>query len=202
MELLITGYCQLKKGKLILNGKALFDSDAVFDELLQQIVVKHEVKHPRFGKMDRMSKMGYTCVEILLQSLNFKNYDPFEVSLIFANASSSLDTDYRFQKSIASIASPALFVYTLPNIVLAEICIKNGFKGDNLFLISDVPEAILYYSHITQLFEHQKSKAFLAGWLEILGENYSCTVFSVEGKDSPGDKQNEFNIKNINKLFQ
>ena len=203
MKLIITGCCQLKKGKLTLNGQHLLESVVSIDDLLQQIVARYEVKHPRFGKIDRLSKLGYTCTEILLQSLeNFKDYQPYEVSLIFANASSSLDTDYRFQKSIASIASPALFVYTLPNIVLAEICIKNGFKGDNLFLISDVPDASLYYNNITQLFAQQKTKACLAGWVEVLGESYSCTVFSVEELGSKGDIQNEFNISNIHKLFQ
>lgn len=199
----ITGYCQLKNGKLILNGKSLFEADVPVDEFLQKIVVTFEVKHPRFGKMDRLSKLGYTCAEILLQSLGgFKQYPPFDVSLVFANASSSLDTDFRFQKTIESIASPALFVYTLPNIVLAEICIKNGFKGENLFLVSDVPEANLFYEPINQMFAQNTTKACLAGWVEIIGENYNCTLFAVEIPELITENQTEFNITNINKLFE
>ena len=203
MEKLITGYCQLKNGKLILNGKSLFEADIPVDEFLQKIVAAFEVKHPRFGKMDRLSKLGYTCAEILLQSLgNFKQYQPYEVSLIFANSSSSLDTDFRFQKTLESIASPALFVYTLPNLVLAEICIKNGFKGENLFLVSDVPEANLFYEPINQMFVQNIAKACLAGWVEILGENYNCTLFAVEMPEHTTENQIEFNITNINKLFE
>jgi len=203
MRKFITGFCQLKKGKLILNGKSLFEVDASIDEFLLQIVAKFEVKHPRFGKMDRLSKLGYTCAEILLKSVgNFKQYQPFEVSLVFANASSSLDTDFRFQKTLESIASPALFVYTLPNIVLAEICIKNGFKGENLFLISDDPEAIQFYGPINQLFAQQTTKAFLAGWVEILDESYCCTLFTVEMQEHKSENQIEFTITNINKLFE
>jgi hypothetical protein len=203
MEKRITGYCQLKNGKLFLNGKSLFEADIPVDEFLQKIVAEFEVKHPRFGKMDRLSKLGYTCAEILLKALgNFKLYQPFEVSLIFANASSSLDTDFRFQKTLESIASPALFVYTLPNLVLAEICIKNGFKGENLFLVSDVPEANLFFEIINQMFAQNTTKACLAGWVEILGENYNCTLFAVEMPKDNSENQIEFNITNINKLFE
>jgi hypothetical protein len=203
MERKITGICKIYNGKLSVNGAVIFEGSDSFDEFVQQIVANFEVKHPRFGKMDRLSKLGYTCTEILLQTLeNFKNYLPYEVSLIFANASSSLDTDFRFQTSIASIASPALFVYTLPNIVLAEICIKNGFKGENLFLVSDMPEAGLYYNHVTQLFDRKKTRACLAGWVEILSDSYRCTVFCVEEEESKGVNQNEFNISTIHKLFQ
>jgi len=203
MEKLITGYCKLKNGKLILNGENLFEADIPVDELLQKIVAEFEVKHPRFGKMDRLSKLGYTCAEILLQSLSdFKQYQPYEVSLIFANASSSLDTDFRFQKTLESIASPALFVYTLPNLVLAEICIKNGFKGENLFLVSDVPEANLFFEPINQLFAQNTAKACLAGWVEIVGESYNCTLISIEMPEHKSENQIEFNITNINKLFE
>ena len=203
MENCVTGYCQLKNGKLILNGKSIFEADIPVDEFLQQIVAKFEVKHPRFGKMDRLSKLGYTCAEILLQSLgNFKQYQPYEVSLVFANTSSSLDTDFRFQKTLESIASPALFVYTLPNLVLAEICIKNGFKGENLFLVSDVPEAKLFIDPIYQLFAQNSTKACLAGWVEILGESYNCTLITIEIPKYKSENQIEFNITNINKLFE
>ena len=203
MEKLITGYCHLKNGKLILNGKSLFEADIPVDEFLLKIIAEFEVKHPRFGKMDRLSKLGYTCAEILLHSLgNFKQYQPYEVSLIFANSSSSLDTDFRFQKTLESIASPALFVYTLPNLVLAEICIKNGFKGENLFLVSDLPEANLFYEPINQMFAQNITKACLAGWVEILGESYNCTLFAVEMPEHTTENHTEFNITNINKLFE
>ena len=203
MEKLITGHCQLKNGKLFLNGKSLFEADILVDELLQKIVIEFEVKHPRFGKMDRLSKLGYTCAEILLKALgNFKLYQPFEVSLIFANASSSLDTDFRFQKTLESIASPALFVYTLPNLVLAEICIKNGFKGENLFLVSDLPDANLFFEPINQMLAQNITKACLAGWVEILGESYNCTLFAVEMPEHKSENQTEFNITNINKHFE
>lgn len=203
MEKFITGSCQIKNGKLILNGKSIFEADIPVDEFLLRIVSAFEVKHPRFGKMDRLSKLGFTCAQILLQSIGgFKQYQAFDVSLVFANSSSSLDTDFRFQKTIETIASPALFVYTLPNIVLAEICIKNGFKGENLFLVSDVPEAKLFYEPVNQLFARQTAKACLAGWVEIFGENYNCTIFAVEMQEHKTENQIEFNITNINKLFE
>jgi hypothetical protein len=203
MDTYITGYVHLSQGKLILNEESIFEQDVVFDELIQHIVTNFEVKHPRFGKMDRLAKLGYTCAEILLKQVEgFKKYNPFNVSLLFANASSSLDTDFRFQKTMDTLASPALFVYTLPNIVLAEISIKNGFKGEHLFLISDAPDANLFYEPVNQMFVYHKTKACLAGWVEIFGDDYNCTLFTVELLHDENEKTKKFNLTNLDTLLR
>ena len=203
-DLIINGYCQLRSGKLILNDNIIMDSKGSFNEIIEKMVKNHGIVHPRFGKMDRLSQLGYSCTEILLQLTGkYNDYQPWEVSLLFANASSSLDTDFRFQKSVQSIASPSLFVYTLPNILLAEICIKNGFKGENSFLISDVPDADLYLAYITQLFANQQTKICIAGWAEILGEQYNCSVFVVEERNDNNNNKtkNAFNNVNVTKVL-
>ena len=69
----------------------------------------------------------------------YGNYQPKEIGIILANASASLDTDCRHQAIINKegdkAASPAVFVYTLPNVVLGEICIRHKIQGENTFFV-------------------------------------------------------------------
>jgi hypothetical protein len=200
-NLVINGICRFQSGRLFLNEACLLETNAPFNDAIDQVVKDFNIVHPRFGKLDRLSQLGYACTEILLQASHTIDYQPSEVSLVFVNSSSSLDTDFRFQKSIDSIASPSLFVYTLPNIVLAEICIKNGFKGDNTFLISEEPDPDLYFLLINQLFSHRQTKICIAGWVEILGEEYNCRVFTVEGNNGRLSSKSVFSIENLKKYL-
>jgi hypothetical protein len=198
----ISGYCRMRDGELVLNGETRFRAEGTTDEFIRQAAAAFQVQHPRFGKLDRLSKLGYTCCEILLQTLpHFRDYAPEEVALAFANASSSLDTDYRFQQTVSAVASPALFVYTLPNIVLAEIAIKNGFKGEQLFLVSDRPDARLLADTVAELLDQHPTRACVAGWVEILGESYHCTLFAVEQSRADDRHSMEFTINQIQQLF-
>lgn len=56
-----------------------------------------------------------------------------------ANRSASLDSDRRHQAIIDAGdgcgASPAVFVYTLPNIMLGQVAIKHGLKGESTFCV-------------------------------------------------------------------
>jgi hypothetical protein len=67
-----------------------------------------------------------------------KDEDHSRTALVFANRSSSLDTDFKYQESINSqenyFPSPAVFVYTLPNICVGEISIKHKMQTENAFL--------------------------------------------------------------------
>ena len=56
-------------------------------------------------------------------------------ALVLGSALGSLESDYRFQRQVMDVglalASPRLFAYTLPNLVLGEIAIALRLAGDN-----------------------------------------------------------------------
>ena len=87
--------------------------------------------YPKFYRMDNLSKLGWLAAEVLFQDVSIKPYQPEDVGIVLANRSSSLDTDIKYFESVKTIPSPALFVYTLPNIVMGEICIRHVLKGEN-----------------------------------------------------------------------
>ncbi|NVO18777.1 MAG: hypothetical protein HXX13_03705 [Bacteroidetes bacterium] len=201
-DLQIRGYCKLIGGKLIQDGICLLESDAPFAAFLDQVVKQFSVQHPRFGKLDRLAQLAYACTEILINKLKSQNINlTEETSLLFMNASSSLDTDLRFDKSIQSMASPSLFVYTLPNILLAEICIKNGLKGENTFLVAEKPDPELYLLQIQRIFRDQTTHICIAGWAEILDENYDCSVFLIDRIKAGAKSSTPLNISSLNKIL-
>ena len=69
----------------------------------------------KFYKMDDMSKLGYIASHLLLDGLSFS---PEDMAVILQNRSASLDSDLKHLRNITEGpgASPAVFVYTLPNV--------------------------------------------------------------------------------------
>jgi hypothetical protein len=107
-----------------------------------------------------------------------------DIALVFSNKSSSLDTDVKYQDSIASkeeyFPSPAVFVYTLPNICIGEVSIKHNLKSENAFFVFDELPSEFIKNYAEVLLETQKAEKVLCGWVEFYQENYKAVVYLVE----------------------
>ena len=198
----ISGFCEISNGMLFINNNKVFESsENTFESIIAETVSGYKIVHQRFGKMDRLAQLGYTCIELLLQNIDITKYKSDEIALLLSNNSSSLDTDFRFQKSTESIPSPALFVYTLPNIVLAEVCIKNKIKGENIFFISEIFDIDLMLLQINSLFDSGNIQACIAGWVEVFETNYRGVLFMIEN-NSNNKNSLDFTKENIIEIFK
>ncbi|MBC9912270.1 hypothetical protein [Chitinophaga varians] len=137
-------------------------------------------QYPKFHKMDALSKLGWLAAEVLLKHAPVQALSPETVGMVLSNRSGSLDTDIRYYATVKDIASPALFVYTLPNIVMGEICIRHGFKGENIFFVSENFDAELMSSYPAQLLATTPLQACLCGWVEVMGDDYEVALFLLE----------------------
>ena len=135
----IAASCIIRNNIVFKDGKPVFEEQGLgLPEFLIAAYRHFETQYPKFHKMDNLSKLGWLANEVLLQnSFNRENYKPEDVGIVLSNANSSLDTDIKYYETAKTIASPAQFVYTLPNIVIGEISIRHGFKGENAFFISN-----------------------------------------------------------------
>jgi len=97
-----------------------------------------EVDYPRFHKVDTLSKMTLIANELLQQTTWFKQIKNDELHMLFANANASQQTDIKFVQSYDNQGkpSPSLFVYTLPNIAMGELSIRNKWRGEQTFFVS------------------------------------------------------------------
>jgi hypothetical protein len=96
-------------------------------------------------------------------------------------------------------ASPALFVYTLPNIVIGEICIRHHFQGENAFFIFEHFDANFIEQYVGNLVNNNILQACICGWVDCLGDGYKAALFLVE--KIPGPQAMEFTAENILTIY-
>ncbi|MEO7531062.1 MAG: hypothetical protein ABIS69_06615 [Sediminibacterium sp.] len=197
----ITASCRIFNNSIRKNGQLLFAKEGE-DVITFLVSVYKEFAngYARFYKMDNLSKLGWLASEILLKDdFDVKKYNAEEVGIVLANANSSLDTDMKYSATIADIPSPSVFVYTLPNIVTGEICIRNHFKGENAFFISEDFDAGFIQQYVNNLLNHGVLNACICGWVELLGDKYKAVLFLVEKQQSKNSLL--FNEANMNQIF-
>jgi len=202
----ITAYCHIKKNKVYLNGKLLYeDSGADSLKTFAVKVFRHfKFKYPKFFKMDEISKLGFLAAEILLSN-TVEQIVNADVGIVFSNSQSTLVTDKTFQESISDrenfFPSPSVFVYTLPNIMIGEISIRNKFMGENAFFIFERFNAEYLCNHINLLNSAGKLTHCLGGWVDQSAEDYEAFLYFT----SPGEKENLLpghSAEEVRKLYE
>lgn len=190
----ITSYAKIKNSTVFVNGTEVFQSvpGASLLEFLSEAYKALGSSYPKFHKMDLQCKLGFLCTEFALKGTNFlSENDLSKTAIVLSNAASSLETDRQHQHSIDDksnyFPSPAVFVYTLPNIVIGELAIKYKITGENAFFVSDKFDAVLLVNYTESLLDNG-SHAAICGWVEVDGTNYEAFIFLAE---TP---------KNINKI--
>lgn len=135
----------------------------------------------KFYKMDDLCKLGYVAACYLLQG---KSFHPEKTGLILANSASSLNTDLRHQQVIDrdgdEAASPAVFVYTLPNVVAGEICIRHKIQGESTFFIEETYDAGKLEQYARIVLQKNNLHACIMGWCDLLGETYRAEFKLIE----------------------
>jgi len=196
----ITASCSISGHVVYKNSTAVFENkNADLNDFLVSAYHHFEIKYPKFYKMDNLSRLGWLTTEILLKdNFDASEYAPETVGIVLANASSSLDTDIRYYETAKDIASPALFVYTLPNIVIGEISIRHRFKGENAFFISDVFDAGFMEQYVNNLLNNNILQCCICGWVELLDDKYKTVLFLIE----KGKQGKLFTTENLNKIYE
>ncbi len=167
MSLYLKTYCIIKDGEVRINGE-LFCQHMDEEPFLRSVYKHIGLNYPKFFKMDELSQLGFLGAEMTIIRSEMEKYADDEVAVIFSNRSSSLQTDHLYYETLKSgIPSPALFVYTLPNIEVGEICIRHKLYGENNFFITERFNAQLLLDQCETLFEDNAAKAVLIGWTEV-----------------------------------
>lgn len=185
MSSFITAYCAIRKYCISSKDALVYErkGDSSFDAFLIEAYESLKISYPKFYKMDTLSKAGFMASELILKGRILKDeYSPGKIAVVLSNASASLDTDLKYEATVKTIPSPALFVYTLPNIVTGEICIRQGWKGENAFFVSDQFDPGFLSVYVEQVLS-QGAEACLTGWIEVLGEQHDVFLYLVENRN-------------------
>ena len=168
---------QIKVGKRI-----VFSSKSTeYGVFIREAFKKLGDDNLKFYKMDNLCKLGYVACGYLLNNVEF---EPEEMGIIVMNAVGSLDTDLDHERIISeqgdALASPSVFVYTLPNVVVGEICIRYKIKGENTFFISEGHESEKTMKYIEKAMERANLHYCITGWCELIGSRYRLNFNLLE----------------------
>ena len=139
MSLYISSFCSINPRNCSLNGVEKYQNspETPFSAFIKSIYKQENIAYPKFFKMDELSKLGFIASELLLKDTDIAQLSGNQTAIVLANKSSSFSSDLKHYTSIKDrtdyFPSPAVFVYTLPNIMMEEISIK---KHRALFKIS------------------------------------------------------------------
>jgi len=186
----ITSYAHIKNNQVSVNGTIVFASDktASLSEFLSAAYKFLGISYPKFHKMDAQCKLGFLCTEFALKDSDFLiSNDLSKIGIILSNSASSLETDRQHQLSISDksnyFPSPAVFVYTLPNIVIGEIAIRHKITGENAFFVSEKLDAELLDNY-TRILMNAATEAVIEGWTEVDRSHYEAFIFLVETQEN------------------
>jgi 3-oxoacyl-(acyl-carrier-protein) synthase len=181
------------------DGKKVFFQQDKLENFLVGAYGHFGIDYPKFYKMDHLSKAGFLAAELLFREHEVTSYAPEDVALILSNSNSSLDTDKRYLEASRAVSSPALFVYTLPNIVAGEICIRHKLKGENAFFVTERFDAELGMDYADMLFAGDSARACLTGWVEVLQEHCDVFLYLMEKRNVANASEETERIQEIYK---
>ncbi|MGQ0829950.1 MAG: 3-oxoacyl-ACP synthase [Bacteroidota bacterium] len=202
----ITACCKIRSGEVIINNAIAYTNTAATSagDFLKSAYKFFQFGYPKFYKMDSLCKLGFIASELLLKDNKLTDkYKSEDIAIIIANNASSLEVDTEHQSTIADknnyFPSPAVFVYTLPNILIGEIAIKNSIKGENTFFIFDKFDSGFMSSYINSVLDEGKAQTCITGWVDLYENKYEAFLYTVE--NTPGVLKIEHTEEELIKLY-
>lgn len=179
---------------------------------LTELYRTHIADWPKFFKMDTLSKAGFVASELLFKKIGEKRHEGDEFvqdrAIVLFGSTASLCADRNYQETIRDkdnyYPSPALFVYTLPNIVTGEIAIRNHYRGETSFYVLEEPDAQQMAFHLACAFQDGVTDSILAGWVDSAQNDDFQAFMTLIRKEDVSDTswlagQLQHMINNLNK---
>jgi 3-oxoacyl-(acyl-carrier-protein) synthase len=136
----------------------------------------------KFFRMDNLAKLACVAAGELLAGAGItEKYTPDRVGIVLANSSASLDTDLRHCAQMVANGdevSPAVFVYTLPNVAAGEVSIRHKIQGEATFFIDSDADRTVEYARM--LVRGGRMDAVICGRCELLGEAFEAELILLE----------------------
>jgi len=198
-------YAVITDHSVTVCGRAL-EHEHTGSALLTEIYRAHVADWPKFFKMDTLSKAGYLTSELLLKELGERRLEAEEYTsaraIVLFGTTASLCADRNYQETIQDAdnyyPSPALFVYTLPNIVTGEIAIRNHYRGETSFYVLDGYDAGSMAFHLKCAFQDSTTESVLAGWVDSTGnDDFRCFFTLLDRADAQDAELLERELKVI-----
>lgn len=200
MQHYITRYVHIDGKAIYVDGALLYGGETTGVEFLTEAYKGMGLDYPKFYKMDPLSRLAILATEALLRGRRLtQEYKPEDVAIIVSCAHSSLDTDLRYQQSMATAPSPSLFVYTLPNVMIGEVCIRQGIKGENTCFVSDSFDPDFQADYVNGLLVENRAEVCISGRADYLRGEMNAFFMLVEKNPA---SLGEYNSQTTKQLYE
>jgi len=170
------------------NGHSLLSTTDASPLKPEEVYKQLQYSYPKFFKMDALCKWAWLGAEALLtgdKGTVYDGVDKKKIAVVLFTAHGCLDVDKRYKETMSTIPSPALFVYTLSNIMLGEICIRHGFKGEQTCLVQEQFDKEELAFWVNEMIVNRGMDACLCGWVDATSYQQDVRMFWVK-KDGDG----------------
>jgi hypothetical protein len=196
----ISQFAYISDNIMTLNGEVILEENTEnINDFLLKIYRNFQISYPKFYKMDELSKLAFLATELLL-----KDNSQASTSVVIGNNSSSILADLQHQNLINDpinpVASPAIFVYTLPNIMIGEICIRNNINGENALLLMKEFDAQQLSLYAKTLLDSELSERCIVGWVEARPDFYETFFCLIEPQ--PTQESIIFSKESLAQLYE
>jgi hypothetical protein len=177
----------IRQGQVARNGVRLAGASAAAFATPEAMYEALGCAYPKFFKMDMLCKWAWLASEYLLLENGVSLYEgiPAEkIGVVLFTRSGCLEADKRYHDTLATVPSPALFVYTLPNIMLGEICIRHGFKGEQLCMVQEEFDSQELLFWVRELLQKRDMEACLYGWVDVTEDQTELILCWAVGSDA------------------
>ena len=171
-------YEVVRRLRITPDGLSLDEKDVPLENrgasLITEVFKKYLADGSRFFKMDLYSRLAYVGTSLLAKD-SLADYDPEDVALVIFTQNGSVLADRKHLSTFSNpeefYPSPAVFINTLPNVVLGEIAVKNNVKGETtLVLLPSRDEAAM--SRIIEATGSVTGPAvMICGWIDCDSED-------------------------------
>lgn len=147
--------------------------DARGKAMLKELYKRSGLDYPKFYKMDVFSRMVFIASELLLKGIVLPAAE--KRAIVLFNKSSSVVQDRKHIGTISGnggfFPSPSVYIYTLPNIAVGEVAIKQGFKGETSLYILDERDDALMEQIVRTAFYESGPSVMITGWVDCVEED-------------------------------
>ena len=174
-----------RNGNLRVGGEVIAVPAGELDSDLANAWQALGVEYPRFHRADRLSRLTMLGATPFLQEGGIlAGVDKEHIGLVLMTNTGSMDGDTRYNDQLRAdgIASPALFVPTLPNIALGELTIQHKLYGAGLCLAMARPQLNALRIAIDVL-RAQGMHHFICGWADIFAAHANATFLAIDATD-------------------
>jgi len=167
-----------KDGSLHINGEDMPFVRHEGNGILRDLYVASGLNYPKYFKMDPLSRLCVVCTELLIDKGNVRDLMNDRCAILLSNSASSLDTDITYLRGLEStgMGSPAQFVYTLPNVMIGELCIRHRLFSHTEMYVMPTPDFDILNAQAASLISSGVCETALIGWIDVLGDRMEAEL--------------------------